>query len=332
MKARLRIYVVLLSLFAAKILPAQDFQLSLYETAPLFLNPAMTGLIETKMRAHLHYRNQWNVLAYKPYSTALASFDMPKGKWGFGGQICNMRAGLANYNVLQLLGSASYSSYLDKEKQHSLSLGMQMGFTQKRLEHELLTYDAQWSNANGGSFDNSLDNKENFERRAQFQGAVNFGALYFFGQHQHRFNPFFGFSAFNLNRPKESFFGSNNRLPIRWYFHPGVRVNINELLYVVPKVLIYTQARANQQTYALDAGYYFKGEKFYALAGFMYRQADASVLHAGIKKDNIMIKFAYDFNVSTLRNISKTRGAYEIALTWYGKKQKTDDIKHCPRL
>jgi type IX secretion system PorP/SprF family membrane protein len=327
-----RTYLFIAALGMARMGYAQDFQLSMYETAPLFLNPAMTGLIETKMRAHMHFRNQWNVLAFKPFTTALVSFDVPKGKWGFGGQITNMRAGSANYNALQLLGSASYSSYIDKDKKHSFSLGMQAGFTQKRLEYPLLTFDSQWSMASGGSFDNSFNNNENFEKRAQFQEAVNFGALYNYGQHQNRFNPFFGFSVFNLTKPKESFFGSDNRLPMRFYFHPGVRVNVSELFYFIPKVLIYTQAKTVQETYALDAGYYFKGEKFYALAGVLYRKLDAVVLHAGIKKDNMMIKFAYDFNVSSLSSVSKSRGAYEISLTWYGKKDKTGEIKHCPRL
>ena len=319
-------------MFPARILLAQDFHLSMYETAPLFLNPAMTGLIETKMRAHIQYRNQWNVLMYKPYTTALASFDIPKGKWGFGAQITNMRAGLGNYNVLQLLGSTSYAAYIDAARKHSFSLGLQAGFTQKHLDYPLLTFDSQWTNSSGGSFNTSINSNENFQGRSQFQGALNFGLLYYYGQHQNRFNPFFGFSAFNLTRPKETFFGSDNRLPMRFYFHPGVRVNVSELFYVIPKILIYTQSKIIQETYALDAGYYFRGEKFYALAGFMYRQNDASVLSAGIKKDNIMIKFAYDFNISTLRGLSKSRGAYEISLTWYGKKEKNNEIKNCPRL
>ncbi|HQQ94317.1 MAG TPA: PorP/SprF family type IX secretion system membrane protein [Bacteroidia bacterium] len=327
-----RTYFVLILLPFMQGLRAQDFHLSMYETAPLFLNPAMTGLIETKMRAHLHFRNQWNSVAYKPYTTALASLDVPKGKWGFGGQITNMRAGIGNYNVLQLLGSTSYAVYLDAPKKHSLSLGLQAGFTQKHLEYPILTFDSQWTSANGGSFDNSLSTNENFQGRSQFQEAVNFGMLYYYGQHQNRLNPFFGFSAFNITRPKESFIGSNNRLPVRYYFHPGVRVNVSELFYFIPKVLIYLQTKTVQETYALDAGYYFKGEKFYALGGFMYRHQDASVIHLGIKKDNIMFKFAYDFNVSTLRGLSKSRGAYEISITWYGKKEKTNEIKNCPRL
>ena len=313
-------------------LKAQDFHLSMYDAAPLFLNPAMTGLIDTKMRAHINFRNQWNVLAYKPFTTALASFDLPKGKWGFGGQISNMRAGAGNYNVFQLLGSAAYSVPIDKLKYHNLSLGLQLGFTQKRIEYQVLTFDSQWTTVNGGSFDKSASNGENFTGNNQFQEAVNFGALYYYGKQQSRLNPFAGFSAFNLTKPKESFVGGNNRLPRRYYLHLGVRVNVSEILYVIPKVLIYSQAKIIQQTYALDAGYYFKGEKFYALAGYTFRVKDASIVYVGLKKDNYIFKMAYDFNVSGLRGITKTRGAYELSLTWMGKKVKNSEIKNCPRL
>lgn len=325
-------YLVVLCSCIAYAGSAQDFQLSMYDAAPLFLNPAMTGLMESRMRAHAQFRNQWNAVAYKPLTTALVSFDVPKGKWGFGGQIVNMRAGIGNYNALQLLASASYAVSLDKKKYHNISFGLQAGFTQKRIEYQVLTFDSQWTTANGGTFDRSQSNNENFGGRAQFQEAVNFGVLYFYGKQQSRINPFLGFSAFNLTRPKETFFGSDNRLPRRFYYHGGVRVNISELLYFIPKVLIYEQAKQIQQTYAVDAGYFFKGEKFYALAGYLFRANDASVIYLGLKKDNYIIKLGYDFNTSNLRGVSKTRGAYEISITWLGKKSKNDEVKNCPRL
>jgi type IX secretion system PorP/SprF family membrane protein len=284
------------------------------------------------MRAHIQFRNQWNALAYKPFTTALASYEVPKGKWGFGGQITNMRAGLANYNVLEVLGSASYAVPIDNKKYHNLSMGLQIGLNQKSMVYQALSYDAQWTTANGGSFDPSIPNNENFKRGVQFQEVVNFGLLYFYGKQQSRLNPFIGLSGFNLTTPKETFLGSGNRLPRRYFLHSGVRINVSELLYFTPKVLFYNQANIFQKTYALDAGYFFKGEKFYALAGFIYRQNDANIGYLGIKKENYIMKLAYDFNTSNLRGISKTRGAYEISITWLGKKSKNDEIKNCPRL
>jgi type IX secretion system PorP/SprF family membrane protein len=329
---KIKLTAILLCAFLGKSF-AQDFHLSLYDAAPLFLNPAMTGLIETKMRAHAQYRTQWNAVAFKPFTTALVSFDMPtKTKWSYGGQISNMRAGLSNYNVLQVLGSVSYAVPLDKERYHNLSLGAQLGFTQKKVEYGALTYDAQWSNANGGSFDKNMSNTETFSRGTQFQEVVNFGLLYYYGKQQSRINPFVGFSAFNLTKPRETFFGSDNRLPMRFYLHTGVRVNVNELFYFIPKVLIMNQVNNVEQTYAVDAGYYVKGEKFYLLAGYIYRVTDASVAYIGIKKDNYIIKLGYDINTSTLRTTSKARGAFEVSLTYLGKQKKLSDVKNCPRI
>lgn len=329
---KLKTYLIALCVGITISAEAQDFHLSMYDAAPIFLNPAMTGLIDTKMRAHLHFRNQWNALAYKPFTTSLVSFDLPKDKWGFGGQISNMRAGAGNYNVLQLLGSASYAVPIDKGKYHSLSLGVQAGLTQKRIEYQLLSFDSQWSSANGGSFDKSISNGEDFNGNVRFQEAVNFGALYYYGKQQTRINPFVGFSAFNLTKPKESFMGGSNRLPRRYYLHAGVRLNVSEILYAIPKVLIYYQARVIQQTYSIDAGYYFKGEKFYALAGYTMRVKDASIIYVGLRKDNYIFKMAYDFNISNLRGVTKSRGAYEISLTWMGRKTKSTEVKNCPRL
>ncbi|MBK7817723.1 MAG: type IX secretion system membrane protein PorP/SprF [Sphingobacteriaceae bacterium] len=127
MKRKIKFTTVLLCALIGRSI-AQDFHLSMYDAAPIFLNPAMTGLIETKMRAHAHYRTQWSAIAFKPFTTALVSFDMPtKTKWSYGGQISNMRAGISNYNVLEVIGSGSYLLPLDKEKYHQLSLGMHLG-------------------------------------------------------------------------------------------------------------------------------------------------------------------------------------------------------------
>src|ERR1700740_3479063 len=116
------IYIIVSVVFFNKS-KAQDFHLSLYDAAPLFLNPAMTGVIDAKYRVHAQYRNQWSSVAYKPFNTALISADMPKGKWGFGIQIIDMRAGIGNYNVFQGMLSTSYTVPLDKRKFHHLSFG-----------------------------------------------------------------------------------------------------------------------------------------------------------------------------------------------------------------
>ena len=311
---------------------SQDFHLSMYDAPPMFLNPAFTGLTDSKARVHAQYRNQWSSVTFKPFTTALISGDIPKGKWGYGVQIINMRAGIGNYNAFQFLLSGAYSVQLDKNKLHNLSFGLQAGITQKSIREENLSFDEQYNHKNGGYFDNSTSSSENFTRQSQILPQMNAGILYYYAKQQSRINPFVGVSGFNLTHPKESFYSQNNNLPLRFYIHCGTRVNITELIYVIPKVLVMKQGKAFEQTYAVDGGYYLKAGKLFLLAGYVFRAKDASVANIGFKKENYQLKFAYDFNTSSLKTASKTRGAMEIAFTYLVGKEKINKIKHCPRL
>ena len=234
MKKILSISFALLALNFAK---AQDWHLSMYDAAPMYLNPAMTGVVDGEWRVHAHYRNQWSSVNFKPYNTALVSFDMPVGKWGFGGQIINYRAGIGNYNALQGLASAAYTVPITRNKAHVLSIGIQGGATQKRVEYQLHTFNNQYTTTNGGGFDNGLPNGESFNGQAFVIPDLNAGILYYYAKQQSRINPFIGASVFNLLTPKESWYGATNKLPMRFYVHAGTRVNITETIYLIPKVL-----------------------------------------------------------------------------------------------
>jgi len=323
--------LLITSIFAGKSV-AQDFHLSLYDAGPLFLNPAMTGLIDTKYRAHAQYRNQWSAVAFKPFTTALISFDMPRGKWGYGMQIIQMRAGVGGYNVFQAMPSVAYSVPVDKAKFHTLSFGLQAGITQKSIRDEAFAFDSQYNNKQGGYFDKTFESNENFYRQSQILPQVNAGLIYYYTKQQALMNPFLGISAFNLTKPKETFFDQVNHLPIRFNVHLGSRININELFYVIPKVLIMKQASAVEQSYAVDAGYYLTAGKVFLLAGYVYRAKDASIASLGAKKEDYILKIGYDFNTSSLKTATKTRGALEISFTYLMGREKIKKMRHCPRI
>ncbi|MCH2226054.1 MAG: PorP/SprF family type IX secretion system membrane protein [Crocinitomicaceae bacterium] len=311
---------------------AQDFHLSMYDAAPLFLNPALTGVVEGSWRIHGQYRTQWKAVNFKPYQTALISFDAPYKKWGFGGQVVNYRAGIGNYNVLQGIGSAAYTLSLDKKEANIISFGIQGGLTQKYVEHQLHTFDNQYSSSNGGSFDNSLDNGESFGGQSFVIPELNAGILYYHAKQQSRINPFIGVSIFNLLRPNESWYGVTNKLPIRYYAHLGTRINITESLYLIPKALYMRQENFSEFTLATDLGIYLKKNELYILGGLIYRAADAAVLSIGLKKDGYVTKLAYDFNLSTLTAASTGRGGFELSFTYMHQKKDKQTVKICPRL
>ena len=310
----------------------QDAHLSMYDASPLSLNPAMTGVFDGNWRLHAQYRTQWKSVNYKPYNSALLSLDLPKGKWGFGGQISNFRAGIGNYNVAQGLVSAAYTTPIDKAKAHNISFGLQAGLAQKSIEYQLLTYNNQYTTSNGGGFDQTISANENFSGQSLVVPVTNAGIMYFFSKQQAFLNPFVGVSAFNLVEPRESFLNNENRLPIRFYGHVGTRINIAETFYILPKVLVMRQGEFNEQTYAVDIGYYLKGSDIYLIGGLIYRNADAGIVTIGAKMDHFVAKIAYDITISTLSTVSSGRGGFELSFTYIHQKNKPETAKICPRL
>ena len=311
---------------------AQDFHLSMYDAAPTFLNPAMTGVFDGDWRVHSHYRTQWKSVNFKPYSTALISFDAPYKKWGIGGQITNYRAGFGNYNALQGLFSLAYSTPIDVDKNHNISFGTQFGITQKSIEYQLHSFNNQYTTQNGGGFNTSSASGEDFVGQSIIVPDVNAGLMYYYARQQSLVNPFVGFSASNLLTPTESFFVANNKLPMRFYLHAGSRVNITETFYLIPKALLMQQEQFTEVTYALDAGIYLKSSDMYAITGITYRNKDAMVFYIGAKKANYIAKVGYDVNTSSLSPASTGRGGFEISFTYMKQKPKSKREKICPRL
>jgi len=331
MKRIIYLFIVLASTFSFDV-KGQDGHLSMYDAAPLFLNSGLTGVFDGQWRLHGQYRTQWRSVNYKPYTSGLVSFDMSKGKWGIGMQIHNFRAGFGNFNVLQGLISTAYNLPLDKKRSHIISFGLQAGGMQKSLEYQLLSFNNQYTLTNGGGFDNTIATGETFGAQSMIVPSTNGSIIYYYAKQQSRFNPFIGFSAFNLIEPRESFFDIDNRLPRRYYLHVGSRINISELFYLLPKVLIMHQGTFNEQTYAVEAGYFLKGSETFLLGGLIYRNRDAAILTLGAKKENFTLRFGYDVNVSSLSTASTGRGGFELGLTYVHVKNKTTTEKICPRL
>jgi len=330
----IKLYILFLSVVALNSAKTQDWHLSMYDAAPMFLNPAMTGVVEGEWRIHAQYRNQWNAVNFKPFNTALISFDAPYKKWGFGGQVMNHRAGIGNYNVLQGIGSVAYTVPLDAKRINMISFGVQAGLSQKSVEHQLHTFDNQYTTTNGGGFDNGLSNGEGFIGQKLIIPELNAGFLYYYAKQQSRLNPFVGVSAFNLLTPQESWYGkdSTNKLPMRIYAHIGSRVNITETIYLIPKMLYMQQDKFSEMTFAVDMGIYLKPSETYVLGGLTFRNRDAFILSVGAKKANYIAKISYDINLSKLAVASNNKGGVELSFTYMHQSKKSNAVKICPRL
>ena len=313
-------------------LQAQDFHLSQYDAAPLFLNPAMTGMFDGKYRVHIHYRTQWSSVSTNPFTTTGISFDMPYKKSGMGLQVMNFRAGAGNYNNLNALLSFSYD-LADKTNMHHFAIGIQAGIMQKSIRADKFIFGNQYDAANGGGFNMDIANNEAFKSSNIVIPSLNAGILYYFAKSNARLNPFFGISVFNLTEPEERFFDvKGSKLPMRLYLHGGIKVNVNEKIQMLPKFIYMKQLENEEITASLLIYYFLKNANTYLLFGPTYRHQDAAIIEGGIKINAYTIRFSYDVNTSPLKSVSYYRGGFEASLTYTFVKQKIRTAVNCPRL
>ena len=332
MKRRYILLVALFPLFLVNKAKAQDFHLSQYDAASLYLNPSLVGQFDGKYRIHGHYRTQWGAVSSKPFNTAAISFDMPYKKFAFGAQVLNYRAGAGNYDALGITLNGGYSFTFDKKQVHKLSLGIQLGLIQKSVNFDNLFFENQYTTTNGGTFDQSLPTGETFGSSNFWVPDLNAGFVYYYGEDQKRINPFIGASAFHLTQPNESFYGVANKLPIRYMVHGGVKYNLSERIQLLPKVILMRQENAQELNYSLMLHYHLKSSGAIILFSPTYRSSDAFIVEAGVKYGSYTVRMGYDFNTSTLNNFSDGKGGFEISLTYIPKVFKPNPVKNCPRI
>lgn len=328
---------------------AQDFHLTHYDAAKIYLNPAMTGMFDGFYRVHANYRTQWSSIIDKPYTTAALAYDMPIKRFGFGAEIMNNHAGTGNFNVLSVMLSGAYDLRCDRGNNHHVAMGISAGVIEKSVDMTRLTFDNQYTQSGGGSFDSNLPSGETFRSESAWMPDAHAGVLYYYAKEKARVNPFVGISAFHLNNPTETFFGSNNKLPVRWVTHIGGRININDVWQLQPRLLRMWQTNDRETVFGLLGSYYLKeSDAFlifgptFRLSGPMFSQSkqaalgpledDASAIELGLKYGRFTYRVSYDYNMSTLKPVSNGRGGIEFSVIYIARKSQPVVAPNCPRL
>lgn len=131
-----------------------------------------------------------------------------------------------------------------------------------------------------------------------------------------------GFTLDHLFTPKQSFYGDESNLPIKFNLYGGVRLMGQSRLR--KKLVEALSLAANFQTqgtfYQTDIGlYYYKDPLIFGLwyrgIPFMTSQAgDAIIGLVGIKTKQLHIGYSYDFTISNL--ITSSGGAHEISIVY----------------
>lgn len=327
-----RLLVIASVLIGSVAVHAQDYHLTHYDAAKIYLNPAMTGMFDGYYRIHANYRNQWSAVSRNPFQTAAVAFDMPVKRYGWGAQLMNSRAGIGNFNELSLTVSGAYDLQCDKRNIHHVAFGMSVTGVQKSVDMGRLTWHNQYA-PTSNSFDPTVPSGESSAQvEKDYNMMINAGLLYYYAKEGSRINPFVGFSASNLNQPNESFFGYTSKLPIHYILHTGARIGISERLVLNPRFLYMMQTNDREMTYGLLANIYLPNQDAYVIVGPTIRNKDAAIMEVGLKLGQFTYRLSYDVNISTLKPATNNRGGIEFSLIYIAKRKVPVVAPNCPRL
>jgi type IX secretion system PorP/SprF family membrane protein len=320
---------ILFSFATSKLCAQIDPHFSQYYANPLWLNPALTGVINGDYRVSLNAKQQWGSIS-NSYLTAGVSYDRaPVKNFAFGAMVIDQKAGDLNFNYLNALASGSYQVRFGTAGLKLLNFGIQAGILNKSFDASRITTGSQFTP--GGGYDGGLALNENFSATNTLVPDFNAGAMFFDGDPDKNTNVFFGVSAAHLTRPKDRFLGADARMPIRLTGHGGARIRVNETLDITPNAIYMNQGNARE----IAAGAYaqlmlnFESD---LLFGSNYRVDDSAIAFFGLHLRNMVFGLSYDFNTSTLNRATGSRGGLELSVSFTGSKGILGPNFFCPRL
>jgi len=313
-----------------KLMAQVDPHFSQYYAYPLWLNPALTGVIDGDLRLSVNARDQWATIS-NGYKTAGLSLDFrPTDKVGIGFNIINQAAGTAGYNYFAGYGSFGYGIAVSADGLQKLHFGVQAGFINRGFDPSSLQFDNQYSNATG--FDPTLPSFENFTNTNATVFDASAGFFYYDGNPAKNANLFAGVSLAHLTNTNDPFAydGINSRLPMRFTAHAGVRIHLSSSVDITPHAVYISQQ--NNQIEALGLYSELKMPANNGLIlGAMYRVNDASVADVGYHINNMVIGFSYDFNNSSLHPATSGQGGFELSISYVFRKRLANPAEICPR-
>jgi len=311
------LHLVLFTLCLAPCAFAQDLHFSQFMNSPLLTNPANTGFIpDGDYRLGVNYRNQWSSIMAVPYKTMSAFGDMQlmqnaenTGWLGLGGVIMRDVAGSGNLTSTKVYGSVAYHQMINSGS--LVSLGFNVGWANKQINTSNLKFPDQFD---GHFFDSHLPTGVllDYNNINYFDMQVGMNYAYFPSDNAY-FNA--GFSAMHVNRPKESFFNSqqgvDNRIPVRYTGFLNGSYKLNDQWIINPK--------SYEVVGGLNAHYNLSGDgEKILIGGVYYRYKDAVIPMIGLGYNDYTFTFTYDATMSALRNYNNTRGAFEFSLIKQG--------------
>ena len=333
-----RVILILCILLTNEVLLAQDIHYSMFNRAPINLSPGLVGVFGGDVRLTSNYRQQWGSVPvdYKTFTITFEKKVFPATfKEGFltlGGHLNYDNAGDLSLQQVTPGFVAAYIRPLGEKNRHFLSLGGQLGWTNRSFNTGNLIVDSQY---NGDTFDPNLptfeegvlaDNKSFFSLGAglnyRFQNSED--------SDRKRMRLDLGIGLHHLLRSDNSFDTNTDAKLDRRISLYGITAF--EILSTWDLGIVITnqiQGPHNEFTIGGNIRKYF--DKVDLLLGLAYRVGDNDALIPQINLDfnNFSFGFTYDWNMSEFDIASNGRGGPELSGIYTFGKPKVEERKPC---
>lgn len=343
MKNILRILTcTVLLVSGSHIASAQDPHFNQYYTFASQMNPALVGNYDGSYRLAALYRQQWtsNLGQSNGYRTVGADADVSllegylrHSKLAIGVGFLDDKSGATGLDFLNATLSLSYHQGFGKDGSHHLSIGLQGGYIQKRLDQA--TFADQFV-----SHDETLiPTREDFQRSIT-NGDLSAG-LYWKSNFHDRVKFGIGVGLYHLIAPKEQLLVQSSpnygRLERKFSGDFNVEVFLGKAKHMslTPELIVLAQGHnvfggALEVTPGLFWSYYFqtgfrKNNDFSVGVRYRYGNGvgDAIIPMVSGEFRNIRLGFGYEVTTSGLYTTTQGRGAFELSLSFVGESIKS---------
>jgi type IX secretion system PorP/SprF family membrane protein len=318
--------------FATLAAEAQDHLYSQFFNAPIYLNPSLTGQFDGDLRLNMIYRNQWSALSGDlSYLNASVDVAIPKLSGGVGLSFNRSSEGTAYLTRNNVAATYSYSVGSDE---FLASFGLQAGFTNRGIDWSKLVFSDQIDRRLGyipGSI--SAAQPPEISNKFFFDPAAGINLVYR--------NAMLGAAIYHINRPDESFSGTQARLPARISINASFKMPLSHDIYdyddkdgayLIPSVVYYKQGNVS----SISGGAQFKYRGFNT--GVWYRTnqqggSDAFVVSLIFdfflnKRDNEKMRVGLSHDATTSKiNYTNTSGTTEASIGYEKYWQNSTRIK-----
>jgi type IX secretion system PorP/SprF family membrane protein len=347
--------------FGSLSLSAQDLHNTLYDYAPLSVNPANAGNFLGSYRVGGIYRDQFSVLGTgteggtlntQDFETPMFYVDAPlpfiigKGHWiGAGLHFQTDKSGTLNQETTLFGLAASFNYAINAKKNTYFTIGLQgamrsrsfSGLDNASTEQSILSSTSPLDDAaltmfgQGGAGAQNTPGADGLVINAGVKFRTNIDKK----THFH-----IGLAALNITRPNQSLDNPDSdsidfRLPLRVNIHAGLRRQINKKWTLNPTLFVSTIGNQNQAAVQVWGEYLFNEEKEIDFRiGLGHRLGRDVQPLIGINYGPLRVAGSYDVRLGSLGKAINNRGGWELGVSYVGiifKKVDVPKVIFCPQ-